>query len=85
VPLYDFRCTVCAATFETHVAADALPACPECGAPEPERLITGFRGPLKIGLRGGEAKRSDDRRRAREEVRQEGFARQREERRQRGE
>lgn len=40
---------------------------------------------MKIGLRGGEAKRSDDRRRAREEVRREGFARQREERKQRGE
>jgi putative FmdB family regulatory protein len=85
VPLYDFRCRACGVTFEQHVPAGSAPPCPECGAPDPERVITGFRGPLRIGLRGGEAKRSDERRRAREERRQEGFARQREERKQKGE
>ena len=85
VPLYDFRCRACGTAFEQYVPADTLPPCPECGAPDPERVITGFRGPLKIGLRGGEAKRSNDRRRAREALRQEGFARQREERANRGE
>ena len=62
-----------------------LPPCPQCGAPDPERVLTGFSGPHKIGLRGGEAKRSDAKRKARESVRQEGFARQRELRKQRGE
>ena len=85
MPLYDFRCRACQTEFERHVPPETLPPCPACGALDPERVLTGFAGPLKIGLRGGEAKRSNERRAAREQRRQEGFARQREERRQRGE
>jgi putative FmdB family regulatory protein len=84
MPLYDFRCRACGAAFEAQVPMGTVAPCPECGAPDPERVLTGFSGPLKIGLRGGEAKRSDDRRRVREEQRQAGFAAQREERKQRG-
>jgi putative FmdB family regulatory protein len=85
MPLYDFRCRACAAEFEEYAPIDTLAPCPQCGASDPERVLTGFAGPFKVGLRGGEAKRSNDTRRAREERRQEGFARQREERKQRGE
>lgn len=85
MPLYDFRCRACQQPFEEYVPAGTLPPCPHCGAPEPERVLTGFSGPHKIGLRGGAAKRSDATRRAREENRQAGFARDREQRRQRGE
>ena len=85
MPLYDFRCRACGSAFEEYVPAGTLPPCPSCGARDPERVLTGFAGPFKIGLRGGEAKRSNDSRRVREEQRQEGFRRQREERRQRGE
>lgn len=85
VPLYDFRCRACQATFEEYVPVATLAPCPQCGAPDAERVLTGFAGPHRIGLRGGEAKRSDASRRAREERRREGFARQREQRRQQGE
>jgi putative FmdB family regulatory protein len=85
MPLYDFRCRSCGAEFEEYAAVGMLPPCPACGACEPERVLSGFAGPFKVGLRGREAKRSNGTRRAREERRQEGFARQREERKQRGE
>jgi putative FmdB family regulatory protein len=85
MPLYDFRCPGCGTRFEARVAVDARPSCPACGAPDAERLLSGFAGPFTVGLRGGPARRSNASRRAREEQRREGLARQREERRQRGE
>lgn len=85
MPLYDFRCRACETVFEEFVPVGTLPPCPQCGAPDPERVLTGFAGPFTIGLRGKAATKSDDFRRAREERRQAGFARQREERKQRGE
>jgi putative FmdB family regulatory protein len=84
MPLYDFRCRGCGAEFEEYVPAGTLAPCPHCGAQGPERVLSGFAGPFKVGLRGVAAKRSNDTRRAREQRRQEGFARQREERKQRG-
>jgi putative FmdB family regulatory protein len=84
VPLYDFRCRRCGESFDELVAADTLPACPHCGDPEPERLLGSFAGPFTIRPRGGDARRVNAQRQAREERRQEGFARQREERKQRG-
>ncbi len=85
MPLYDFRCRACGTEFEEYVPAGTVPPCPDGGAADPERVLPGFAGPFKLGLRGGDAKRSNDRRRVREELRQEGFRRQREERKQRGE
>jgi putative FmdB family regulatory protein len=85
VPLYDFRCRRCGECFEELVPVDQLPPCPRCGSAEPERLLGSFAGPFGVGLRGRAAKRSNATRAAREERRQEGFAKQREERRQRGE
>lgn len=84
MPLYDFRCRSCGEHFEQRTAAGAQALCPVCGASDCERLLTPFAGPFRVGLRGGAARRSDATRRAREDQRQEGFARQREERRQRG-
>jgi putative FmdB family regulatory protein len=82
MPLYDFRCRECGERFEELVSERDRPVCPACGASEPERLLGTFAGPFTVGLRGAEAKRSNEVRRAREEQRQEGFARQREARRQ---
>jgi putative FmdB family regulatory protein len=84
VPLYDFRCRRCGERFEALVAVDARPPCPACGAADPERLLGSFAGPFTVGVRGAAARRSNAQRKAREDQRQEGFARQREERRQRG-
>jgi hypothetical protein len=56
------------------------PACPSCGAPDPNRLFSPIAGALKTGLRGTAARRSNATRKAREEQRREGFAKQREQR-----
>ena len=67
VPIYDFACDACGARFEELVRAGELPACPECGAAEPRRLLSPVAPSPRIGLRGGDARRSDAQRRAREE------------------
>jgi putative FmdB family regulatory protein len=77
MPLYDFICRACGEPFEARAAVDELPACPECGAPETERRLSGFAGPFKVGLRGQAAKRSNAQRSAREEQRRERQARRR--------
>jgi putative FmdB family regulatory protein len=69
MPLYDFRCSSCAASFEARVAVDDRPTCPVCGSAETERVLTGFAGPFRVGLRGAAARRSNAARRAREEQR----------------
>jgi len=75
VPLYDFRCRACQARFEARCGADALAPCPACGSGDTERLPSAFAGPFTVGLRGGEARRSDAARRAREERKREQRAR----------
>ena len=84
MPLYDFRCEACDTAFEAVASPGATAPCPECGAPEARRVFSApatFRTP---GLRGAAAARSNATRRAREEKRQEGFAKKREQRRERG-
>ena len=71
VPIYEFRCEACAATFEELARADELPACPRCGAPEPRRLLSRVSPTPRIGLRGAAARKSDATRRAREESKRE--------------
>lgn len=71
VPLYDFRCRRCGERFEELVAHGAAPPCPTCAAPDPERLLGSIAPPLRLGLRGREARRSNAVRRAREYQRQE--------------
>lgn len=71
MPLYDFRCHACGATFEERTPADARARCPSCGAEETERLLSPFAGPFTVAPRGLAARRSNDSRRIREEQRQE--------------
>jgi putative FmdB family regulatory protein len=80
MPRYDFRCLACGTEFEALVGFAEEPACAACGAAEVQRLFSPIAGPMKTGLRGGDARRSDDKRRVREELRHEGFRRQREKR-----
>ena len=82
MPLYDFHCRTCGERFEARTAVDAVAPCPACGAAGTERVVSSSAGPFTVGLRGDAARRSNAARRAREEQRQAGFARQREERRQ---
>jgi putative FmdB family regulatory protein len=84
VPIYDFECSACGERFEALVAAAQRPACPTCGAPEPARLFSPIAGPLKTGLRGAAARRSDSLRHSRDERLREGFANKRERRKQSG-
>ena len=71
MPLYDFRCNACGERFEARLAHDASASCPPCGAPDAERLLSRVAGPFTVGLRGVAAKRSDAKRRVREEQRSE--------------
>jgi putative FmdB family regulatory protein len=80
MPRYDFRCLACGIEFEAHVGFSETPACTGCGAADLERLFSPIAGPMKTGLRGSDARRSNATRRVREELRQEGFRHQREQR-----
>ena len=40
MPLFDFRCTACAHVFEALVLKATVPACPQCGAAELEKLLS---------------------------------------------
>jgi putative FmdB family regulatory protein len=80
VPLYDFRCRACGAEFEALVSPSEQPVCPNCGEGDPERLFSPISRPLKFGLRGAEARRSNATRRAREERKREERAKRRERR-----
>lgn len=69
MPLYEFACQSCGEHFEELATVDETPACPVCGASDPERLLSNISPPPRMGLRGAEARRSDSLRRAREEQR----------------
>jgi putative FmdB family regulatory protein len=71
VPIYDFACRSCGVRFEVLVAFSERASCPACGGSELERLLSPIAPPAKFGLRGGDARRSDARRHAREEQRRE--------------
>jgi putative FmdB family regulatory protein len=64
MPIYEFDCAGCGEGFEELVAMGATPACPHCGSREVERRISLVAPRLKIGLRGGDARRSEAKRRA---------------------
>jgi putative FmdB family regulatory protein len=40
MPLYDYQCKACAAEFELLVRGGTTPACPQCGAIDPERRVS---------------------------------------------
>ena len=71
MPLYDFACRACGHRFEARSSPDDGVACPECGAPGTERLLSPFAGPFTVGLRGVAARRSNAKRATREEQRRE--------------
>ncbi|HTX30315.1 MAG TPA: zinc ribbon domain-containing protein [Solirubrobacteraceae bacterium] len=71
MPLYDFRCHACDASFEARTAAGELARCPACGSEDTERLLSPFAGPFTVAPRGLAARRSDATRRVREEQRAE--------------
>lgn len=40
MPLHDFHCSACQATFEQLVRGSAAPACPHCGSTALQRLVS---------------------------------------------
>jgi putative FmdB family regulatory protein len=78
VPIYEFTCDACGTVFEELVRGEALPPCPNCGAADPQRLLSQVSPNPRTGLRGAAAKRSDDTRRVREEKKREQRATKRE-------
>lgn len=77
MPLLEFECGECSATFEELVSGDGLPACPECGAGEARRLYSPISPPRKVGLSRAAKKDSDLRRSEREAARKERFVQRR--------
>jgi len=71
MPLYDFTCDACDATFEAWAKPGEAPACPTCGDTRTRRLYTPIAPPPKLGLRGSAARESDARRADREAKRKE--------------
>ncbi len=84
VPIYDFACPACGERFEALVAMDEVPPCPACANAVPQRLFSPIAAASKVGLRGADARRSNNLRHARDERLREGFAVKRDARRQSG-
>jgi putative FmdB family regulatory protein len=42
MPIYEYECRGCGDQFELLVLKDTVAACPECGSPDLEQLISGF-------------------------------------------
>lgn len=40
MPIYDYRCSDCKATFEMLVRSSTVPACPACGSRQLEKLAS---------------------------------------------
>ena len=40
MPLYDYHCKACDATFERLVRAGSAPTCPQCGSVDLERAVS---------------------------------------------
>jgi putative FmdB family regulatory protein len=67
MPIYEFECGACGERFEELTSADATPNCPRCSGTDVTRLISLVSPTPKIGLRGGDARRSEAKRRDRRE------------------
>ena len=72
VPIYEFECEACGERFEELVRAGEGADCPACGG-QGKRVYSPATT-LKLGLRGGEARRSDAQRKAREDVKRQEFS-----------
>jgi putative FmdB family regulatory protein len=85
MPIYEFECGKCGARFEELVRAGETAPCPQCKSSEVRKRISQIGEPrLPVGLHGAAAARSNSKRKAREEKRQEGFRKDRERRKERG-
>ena len=54
MPIYEFRCSSCERRFEKLCQLGETGkklTCPECGAPKPERVMSGF-APKSVGKNG---------------------------------
>jgi putative FmdB family regulatory protein len=72
VPLYDFLCSGCGHEFEQLVPAGTDRAtCPDCGSAEASRRPSPVSPMPRVGLRGGDARRAEAKRRAIRERRRE--------------
>jgi putative FmdB family regulatory protein len=40
MPIYEYRCSACAADFELLVRSSTVPACPQCGSTALERAVS---------------------------------------------
>lgn len=49
MPLYDFRCNDCNKTYELLVRTSTVPACPDCGSLQLEKLMSPPLTPGKTG------------------------------------
>lgn len=84
MPIYEFECRSCGARFEELVPAGAKAPCPQCKSSEVERRWSTIgEGRVPVGLFGKAAAESNAQRKNREEKRQEKFAADREQRRNR--
>jgi putative FmdB family regulatory protein len=74
LPLYEFLCEACGASFEELTAAGATASCPACGGERTQRVYSPIaeRGP-GVDLRGAAARDSDSRRAEREAAKKERF------------
>jgi len=82
MPIYEFQCLKCGASFEELVRAGAKAPCPQCTSSEVERRWSKIgEGRVPVGLTGKAAADSNAKRKNREERRQEKFAADREKRR----
>ena len=69
MPLFDYECRACAASFELLVRGRDVPACPACGSAELERLpsLPALRSDATRAVVGRDVQRRDARQ-ARERV-----------------
>ena len=72
VPVYEFECEGCGERFEELAKPGQGAACPACGGAG--RRVYSQVATLRHGLHGGEARRSDAQRKAREDVKREQFS-----------
>jgi len=74
MPVYEFDCQDCGASFETLAAAGRSPACPACGGERVSRRWSQIsQSRIPVGLTGKAAAENNARRKEREARRQEKF------------
>ncbi len=42
MPLYEYKCSACAKSFELLVRSSTVPQCPHCGSRQLEKLMSSF-------------------------------------------